>query len=138
MNDIDVSYTRDEDSHIINIIKKYKIILLLPLIVLILILILLIPKKEKVELYIELEGSDIVTLYVGEEYKEPGFIVYDSKKHKYDKEVKIETNLDINTPGEYTITYKLQGKEKKRTIIVLEKVSGDKKMQFQNLRWIKI
>jgi hypothetical protein len=72
---------------------------------------------------IKLNGDEKITIDLGEEYKEPGFIVYDSKKHKYDKEVKIETNLDINTPGEYTITYKLQGKEKKRTIIVLEKVS---------------
>lgn len=100
-----------------------KLILLSFLAVIIVIIIFLIINIIKQNSYtIQLNGSEVITIYEKENYNEPGYIVLDYNNNEVYKEVKIDSNLDINTPGEYKIIYKIPsfliGTKTTRTVIV--------------------
>lgn len=73
----------------------------------------------------KLNGEDTITLEVGKEYKEPGYIAVVNKKDK-ETDVKVLSNLNINAVGEYEISYTLnfnkikKQKELKRKIKVVD------------------
>ena len=54
----------------------------------------------------KLNGEETITLEVGKEYKEPGYIAIVNNKDK-ENDVKILSNLNINAVGDYEINYTL-------------------------------
>lgn len=54
---------------------------------------------------IKLNGQETVSIYVDDDYKEEGVTVQDNYDKDLTNNVKIDSNLDINTKGTYTITY---------------------------------
>lgn len=56
---------------------------------------------------LELKGKRIIYLTLGETYKEPGFVAHDDKDGSLTKKVRIEKNIDLDTPGTYEISYKV-------------------------------
>ena len=70
---------------------------------------------------IELYGDKEITLNVGADYIEPGYIAYDKKNNNVTNEVKITSTLDRFKPGEYEILYSIDGINKVRYIKVVEK-----------------
>lgn len=120
-----------------------KLILLSFLAIIIVIIILLIIKIIKQNSYtIQLNGSEVITIYEKENYNEPGYIVLDYNNNEVYKEVKIDSNLDINTPGEYTIIYKiptfLLGTKTKRTVIVQSNPIANAKLELIGDEYIEL
>lgn len=73
-----------------------------------------------------LNYADLIKLEYGNEYVEPGYdCIYLNKNYK--DRVKVESNLDINKVGTYTIKYifkkGIYNVEKERTIEVVDKTS---------------
>ena len=74
-------------------------------------------------LRLTLEGNLQVVLEVGDEYVEPGYYAFDTNLGNITNKVIVEGKVDTNTPGTYTLTYKVENnsgekKEKERTITV--------------------
>ena len=68
---------------------------------------------------INLNGESIIKLNYQDEYKEPG--AYLTKLGiRFNKEIKIDSNVNINTLGEYIVTYKYKDIEKTRKVIVTD------------------
>lgn len=75
-------------------------------------------------------GEDI-KIIVGEEYKEPGYKSVDNIDGDITSKVQVKSNLNVNKPGRYTITYysedsSLNVSEIKRTITVISSSSPKK------------
>lgn len=74
---------------------------------------------------IKLLGSETITIAVGEEFKDPGATAYDKVDGDLTKKIKTEGKVDVNTIGEYSITYTVSDKagnkaSKERKVIVKE------------------
>ena len=74
---------------------------------------------------IKLNGSDKVTLLKGEKYNELGYIAIDNYDGEITDKVEVQSELDINKVGEYSITYNItdtsgNSSSIKRLIIVKE------------------
>ena len=74
---------------------------------------------------IKLNGSDKVTLLKGEKYNELGYIAIDNYDGEITDKVEVQSELDINKVGEYSITYNItdtsgNSSSTKRLIIVKE------------------
>lgn len=54
--------------------------------------------------YINLVGDSNITLYLGEEYVEPGYKGTDDKGKDLTPDVAIENNIDVNSIGNYKVT----------------------------------
>lgn len=59
---------------------------------------------------IELKGSKLIVLKLGQKYKEPGFHAYDKRDGTITKKVTVKTNVNLNKLGTYKITYQVQDK----------------------------
>lgn len=73
-----------------------------------------------------LNGKLSMTLYVGDNYIEPGYIVYDSMDTNLSEKVEITGSVDTSKEGVYQLTYSVTNSRnitisKKRTIIVTSK-----------------
>ena len=66
-----------------------------------------------------LKGEEVITIYRGTEYIEPGYEAYNIKNQDISSAVTTTSNLDIEKIGEYQITYKLYDIIKNRTINVV-------------------
>ena len=92
--------------------NKNKMILLMAvsliLIILIIFLIVKLSNKQVVYedrlYYINLVGDSNITLYLGEEYVEPGYKGTDDKGKDLTPDVAIENNIDVNSIGNYKVT----------------------------------
>ena len=93
------------------------------LILLIIIILLLIPRNNKTEYFLDLNGDTDIIVYSGNEYIENGYSAYDSEGNYYNDEVIVDSNIDYSKSGEYSIIYKFKDIEKKRIITV---VTSDK------------
>ena len=87
---------------------------------------------------INLEGND-VTIYLGNEYKEPGYNSSDNYDGNITDKVETNNNIDINKVGEYEVTYKVSDSsnntiEVKRKVNVVErpKISSVQKIAVLN------
>lgn len=132
--DIDDEFSEDSGKFGI-LIKHWKVILLIVVILIVLVLMLLFFNKsdktitdfgeitieEDIINYLELEGSSEVNLYQNSDYIEFGYRAYNSKNEDLTNEVKIESNLDIKTIGEYEIVYTLKDIKKIRKVNIVEK-----------------
>lgn len=61
---------------------------------------------------ITLKGKSVITLSLGETYKEDGYLAMNGKKNITDK-VKVNSNIDYNKPGIYQITYEVKSNDLK-------------------------
>jgi len=108
-------------SNILNFIDKYKIILIFLIVTIIIIIICISLFSKKITKYLILTGDEIITIYEGSDYIEPGYNAYNSKDENLNNEVKIDSNLNTKTIGEYEISYTLGDIVKNRKVIVVEK-----------------
>ena len=81
--------------------------------------------QETSILSIKLKGDKEITLIKGSEYKEPGYTAHDSIEGDLTNRVIIDSNLNTNIVGIYTITYRVTNSknvktETTRTIRVIE------------------
>ena len=70
---------------------------------------------------IELIGEQRIVLNLGDDYIEPGYKAYDKKNKDVSTDVKIKSNIDIYTPGNYEISYEINGINVVRYITIIEK-----------------
>ena len=82
-------------------------------------------QEETSILTITLNGSKEVTIIKGSEYQEPGYTAHDSIDGDLTSKVVIDSNLDTNVVGIYTITYRVTNNrniktETTRTVKVIE------------------
>jgi len=98
--------------------NKKKITIICIIILILLVSILLIYNFSNKKYYLELIGSDI-TLYIGEEYIEPGYKAYDNKGKDLTDKVKVEHRIDTNKVGSYFITYKYKDKILIRNVTII-------------------
>lgn len=114
-------------SNTLKFLKKYIIIIIISLLIIIGIIIILTIKPNnnlsinKTNYYLELYGEDTITIYENSDYIEPGYNAYNSNNDNLNKEVKINSNLNTKTIGEYEITYTIDNIIKTRKIVVIEK-----------------
>ena len=107
-----------------HLFSKYKKIFFIDIIVIILlILILFIFSNRKLESYLILNGEEIVTIYQGSDYIEPGYNAYNSHDEDLTNNVVIESNLSNNVIGGYEITYKIGNVTKVRYVNVISRPS---------------
>lgn len=64
---------------------------------------------DKEKPIITLKGSN-VSMYVGDAYKEPGYVAYDSVDGDLTEDVTIESNVDVKKKGSYKVTYMVKDK----------------------------
>ena len=81
-------------------------------------------QNENKSLEISLNGEKVITLSLGEEYVEPGFIALSPKEENINSKVLVSGEVDTTKPGEYTLTYSVEYNDEKkeviRTIVVLD------------------
>ena len=111
--------------------KNKKILLMAVSLILIIFIIFLIVKLSNKQVvyedrlyYINLVGDSNITLYLGEEYVEPGYKGTDDKGKDLTPDVAIENNIDVNSIGNYKVTYTLGNITKERNVKVIEKSVG--------------
>ena len=108
-------------SSVLNFINKYKIILVFLIVIILIIIVFTSFLNKKTTNFLVLNGEEIITIYEGTDYIEPGYIAYNSKDEDLNKDVKIDSNLDTKMIGEYEIIYTLGDIVKNRKVIVVEK-----------------
>ena len=101
-----------ENSLIKDLFNKYKnSIIVLVIVVIAIVTFLLsinfIESNKEVKNYLTLSGDEIITIYRGTEYVEPGYKAYNSRKTDLSSFVEINSTLNIEKIGTYEITYKL-------------------------------
>lgn len=72
---------------------------------------------------LELKGEDTVDMVEGTEFEEPGYTATDNVDGDLTGVVAVEGDLDVNTPGTYTLTYTVKDsfgniQQAKRTVVV--------------------
>ena len=68
--------------------------------------------KEKPE--ITLNGEDYLTVYLNEDYQEPGYSVSDNCDKKIKEKVKIKSSINTKKPGLYKIEYQVRDSSKNK------------------------
>lgn len=102
----------NENNFVKALIDKYKaIIIVLGVILLVPLTILLtmkfIESQKEVKNYLTLNGNDIITIYRGTDFIEPGYKAYNSRKADLSSFVEVHSTLNVDKIGTYEITYKL-------------------------------
>lgn len=113
-------------------IKKYKIPLIIFGIVIILAIIIFLINfgafnkvvNEEVNYFLSLDGKQIITVYQGSEYVEPGYLGRDSLGNNLTDEVVVSSNVDTSVVGYYEVVYKLYDKKLIRYVAVVNKPAG--------------
>ncbi len=99
------------------------------ILIVIVFVILLIPRKEgnpsnpiqnkqNNDVVIKLVGDNPYHLLKGKTYEEPGYEAFDSLNNNISQRIVVSGKVDINTPGKYEITYRVDNVESKRIVIV--------------------
>lgn len=92
-----------------------KIVFLVILIFLLLLIVLFKDKKQEKEYpIIELNGNNIITIKMNEEYEEPGYRALDSKDGNITKKVKVINNINYSVPGTYEVIYEVTNSRNKK------------------------
>ena len=81
---------------------------------------------DKIAPTLNIEGGEIYTVYVGEEYTDPGFIAIDDIDGNISDKVEINSNVDTNKHGKYEVEYNITDAagnktSKTRKVLVREK-----------------
>lgn len=69
---------------------------------------------------LELEGTEKITVILGDDYIEPGYKAYDKNGNDCTNQVEITSTIDTNTIGEYEILYSIDKINKIRYVSVIE------------------
>ncbi len=77
--------------------------------------------KDKISPEITILGDKKVFLSVGDTYQDPGAIATDSIDGDISTSIQTTSNINFNTPGEYTITYQVSDKDG-NSVIVTRKI----------------
>ena len=94
-------------SGILKMLSKYKLFVIVGLFLIVIVLMIILFVNKKVINYLDLNGEEVITLYQGTDYIEPGFKAYNSKDEDLNSQVIIKSTLDTDEVGEYEITYTL-------------------------------
>ena len=81
-------------------------------------------KDNKINYFLEVNGEDLITIYKGNKYEEPGYTGWDNKGNDLTSMVTVDSNVDIDTIGDYEIIYTLYDKTFKRYVTVTDKPVG--------------
>lgn len=95
------------------------------------------PNKQKEtsknELSLILKGNTTMTIQVGEEYQEPGYLATDSEEGDITNKVSIQGVVNTKIPGTYQITYVITNQNGDKTEIKrFVKVEGNRKVTYKN------
>ena len=101
--------------------NKYSVIIIIGIILVLFLLIILLLSNEKITHTIILNGENIITLYQGTDYIEPGYEAYNSKEENLTSQVHIESNLNTDIIGQYEIKYTIGEVTETRIVNVIEK-----------------
>lgn len=86
-------------------------------------------KKDRIKPTITLKNGELTNIVVGTTYQEEGYKAIDNCDQDITSKVKIDGNVDINTPGSYHLTYSVSDSANNktgvtRTINVVKKASN--------------
>ena len=86
-----------------------------------------------------LRGNDYVVVEYGNDYKDEGFTV-ELLKNQSPSDIKINNTVDVNTVGEYTITYTLKYKKQVKTLVrrvkIVDTVAPTLKLQCDKEQYV--
>ena len=102
-------------------INKYIFLIIIPIIVILLIAMIYFFANRELPTYLTLDGEEIITIYQGSDYIEPGYKAYNSKDEDLSSNVEIKSTLNTDKVGEYEIIYTLGDISKVRKINVIAK-----------------
>ena len=108
-------------SGILKMLSKYKLFVIVGLFLIVIVLMIILFVNKKVINYLDLNGEEVITLYQGTDYIEPGFKAYNSKDEDLNSQVIIKSTLDTDEVGEYEITYTLGELIETRRVVVIAK-----------------
>ena len=108
-------------SKLIDVLNKYKFFIFSGVILVIFVIVFISFFNNSSKSYLILAGDETITLYQGNDFIEPGYDAYDKKDNNLVDDVKINSNLNINEPGEYEIKYELNGITKTRKVKIVPK-----------------
>lgn len=109
-------------SHILlNLINNKKNLLIVGIIIVLLLVMIVLFINRKPTIYLELIGDEVITLYQGSDYIEPGYKASNSKKEDLNQNVIVATNLNIDKVGNYEVTYTIDDIVKTRKINIIAK-----------------
>lgn len=74
-------------------------------------------KNETSDLTLTLKGNTMMTLQLGDTYKEPGYQAIDTKEGDLTKKVSINSTLNENIPGTYQITYTITNQKGDKQVV---------------------
>jgi hypothetical protein len=125
---IDSEFNNDSIlSRIMIFISRYKLFFIIGVILLIILVVILLIGFNGIKVvdntinYLVLNGDEVVTIYQGSDYIDPGYKAYNSKNENLNNDVKIGSDVNANVVGEYEISYILGDVVKTRKVIVVEK-----------------
>jgi len=124
---IDNDFKNNDNNKLKKFLFNNKVVLCIILFVIIFIICFLIffNNKNYENFKLNLIGEDIVTIYQGDDYIEPGYKAFNSKNENFNDKVKVNSNLNVKLVGEYEISYKIGNIVKTRKIIVVEKTQDN-------------
>lgn len=69
---------------------------------------------------IALIGEGIINIYVGDEYKEPGYIITDNCDNEVSNKISVTGDINTNQVGRYTLTYSVTDNSGNNTVVTRE------------------
>ena len=112
-------------SKLIDFFNKFKLFIIGGVILVIFVIVFVSFFNNSSKSYLILTGDETITLYQGNDFIEPGYEAYDKKDNNLVDDVKINSDLNINEPGEYEIKYELNGVVKTRKVKIVPKENNN-------------
>lgn len=88
---------------------------------------------RKSTLNIILKGGSTIELLRGTSYEEPGYTAIDEVDGDLTSEVEVTSNIDVNTPGAYQVTYRVTNSGKDETIVTRSVTIRSSKLEISLL-----
>ena len=104
--------------------KKKILIFSLVMLFVLVVIIFIVSQRNKVKYYIDLIGTEEVTVYQNEIFIDPGYKGHDNKGNDLTDKVVVNNTIDTLQEGEYQITYTLYGKTVRRMVKVIKRTVG--------------
>ena len=104
------------------------IVILLLIIIIAIVIVFLITKKEdevKPIYSIKIIGETYISINVGEDYNEPGFIAQDQFNNDYTDKVNVTNEINNNIPGMYKVIYQLENAITYRIVEVKQNINKE-------------
>ena len=88
------------------------------------VIIFIVSQRNKVKYYIDLIGTEEVTVYQNETFIDPGYKGHDNKGNDLTDKVVVNNMIDTLQEGEYQVSYTLGNTTEIRRVTVIEKPTG--------------